>query len=117
MSSALPACGGTRADEASEAEGAGSSSEGALALSADERAVLDGLRGRVTQDFAGVASLEGYKLVFQFRVGEWDRLRTDGTKAFVRARIMKRSADGHDFFLTEEDFVGSAFQVAIEHHA
>jgi hypothetical protein len=95
-----------------------SSSEGAVADGADQalssptttrQAQLNGLRGRVGQDFANVASLRDYKLVFVVH-----SLEGRAGKVAIRARIQKRDAAGNDFELTDEDFEGSAFERLID---
>jgi len=73
--------------------------------SADRKAILNGVRVRVMQDFAGVASLKDQKLVFVV-----DFIETNGRQAFIRARVLKRNEQGKDSELEDKDFVGSAFE-------
>lgn len=74
----------------------------------DRTGALDGLRARVGTDFAGARSLRNMKLVFKVH-----RFNTDGKKAAVQARIMKRDASGKDSELAAADFQGSAYEEAI----
>lgn len=74
----------------------------------DRTGALNGLRARVGADFAGAASLRTMKLVFKVH-----RFNTDGKKAAVQARIMKRDASGKDSELAAGDFEGSAYEEAI----
>jgi hypothetical protein len=93
---------------AASAEGVPASSEGVGddAITASERtAVLDGLRVRVDADFANVASLRGFKLVFVVK-----KLESDVSRAFVSADLMKRDAHGRDAKLTDADFQGSVYE-------
>ena len=113
---ALPDLVGCSAPVDEEGVVGGGSSEGAIAVTGERVAILNGLRERVGSDFANVTSLKGMKIVFLFRTeaGSFDRLETDGKKAFVAARIMKRDASGHDFALTDADYKGSAFEEKIK---
>lgn len=87
----------------------GTTSEAAVTVgSADRKAILNGVRVRVMQDFAGVASLKDQKLVFLV-----DFIETNGRQAFIRARVLKRNEQGQDSELEDKDFVGSAFEQQI----
>lgn len=77
--------------------------------SGDRKAQLEGLRGRVQQDFAGAKSLEGSKLVFVVR-----RLNSDTKKSVIQAHIMKRDAAGKDRELADADYQGSVYEEIIK---
>jgi len=90
-------CAAPTQDESAAAEGA--TSEDAI-TSSDRKAQLDGLKN--------VASLRDKKLVFVVRA-----IKGDATRAFVRARILKRDAAGKDAELADADFKGSAYEEEI----
>lgn len=73
------------------------------------QAQLNGLRARVQKDFAAAPSLKGYKLVFKVNV-----LNADSSKAFIRARILKRDAAGKDTELTDQNLKESVYKQDIE---
>jgi hypothetical protein len=78
-----------------------------------QKAILEGLRVRVSRDFANVASLKNHKIVFIVRT-EGGRLKTNGSKSFVRAVFVKRGSDGTDARLSAADYKKSTFEDAIE---
>jgi hypothetical protein len=73
--------------------------------SQDRTAILDGLRVRVTADFAKAPALQQFKLVFVV-----SRLESNATQAFIMARIMKRDAAGQDHELVDADYKGSVYE-------
>jgi hypothetical protein len=83
-------------------------SEDAL-TSQSRTAILDGLRVRVTKDFANAPALRHYKLVFVVR-----HLSSNATQAFVLADIMKRDAAGNDHELVDADYNGSVYEADIK---
>lgn len=71
-------------------------------VTSDRQTQLNVLRARVEKDFRNV---RGYKLVFVVTQRE-----DNGSKAFIRAHIMKRDARGRDAELSDADLKGSVYR-------
>src|SRR5262245_21789456 len=105
------------ADDIEDVEDDPNVSEEALTATPNQqKAILAGLRVRVTKDFDDVLSLRDRKLVFIVRTEE-GRIQTNGQKAFVSAVFVKRNAAGVDARLTREDYKRSVHELRINEGA